>query len=59
MPFYHNRIVNIMNTQPMSYLTVLLTFIPYQGRVECWDLRVRSRVGLLDCALSSVTEGTE
>lgn len=30
-----------------------------QGRVECWDPRVRNRVGLLDCALSSVTEGTE
>uniref|UniRef100_A0A673CHV8 Nucleolar protein 10 n=1 Tax=Sphaeramia orbicularis TaxID=375764 RepID=A0A673CHV8_9TELE len=29
------------------------------GRVECWDPRVRTRVGLLDCALSSLTEGTE
>uniref|UniRef100_A0A4W5PDC2 Nucleolar protein 10 n=1 Tax=Hucho hucho TaxID=62062 RepID=A0A4W5PDC2_9TELE len=30
-----------------------------EGKVECWDPRVRSRVGMLDCALSSVTEGTE
>uniref|UniRef100_A0A8B9JP59 Nucleolar protein 10 n=1 Tax=Astyanax mexicanus TaxID=7994 RepID=A0A8B9JP59_ASTMX len=29
------------------------------GKVECWDPRVRSRVAVLDCALSSVTEGTE
>uniref|UniRef100_A0AAQ6A094 Nucleolar protein 10 n=1 Tax=Amphiprion ocellaris TaxID=80972 RepID=A0AAQ6A094_AMPOC len=29
------------------------------GRVECWDPRVRNRVGLLDCALSSLSEGTE
>lgn len=31
----------------------------HQGRVECWDPRVRNRVGTLDCALSSLTEGTE
>lgn len=31
----------------------------HQGRVECWDPRVRNRVGMLDCALSSLTEGTE
>lgn len=30
-----------------------------QGKVECWDPRVRNRVGMLDCALSSVAEGTE
>ncbi|CDQ59759.1 unnamed protein product [Oncorhynchus mykiss] len=30
-----------------------------EGKVECWDPRVRSRVGMLDCALSSVTEGTK
>nr|XP_029531869.1 nucleolar protein 10-like [Oncorhynchus nerka] len=33
------------------------------GKVECWDprvrSRVRSRVGMLDCAQSSVTEGTK
>ena len=31
----------------------------YQGKVECWDPRIRHRVGLLDCALSSITQGTE
>ncbi|KAM9786528.1 nucleolar protein 10 [Syngnathus typhle] len=30
-----------------------------EGKVECWDPRVRKRVGLLDCALSSLTEGME
>lgn len=30
-----------------------------EGRIECWDPRVRNRVGKLDCALSSLTEGTE
>uniref|UniRef100_A0A4W5PUG7 Nucleolar protein 10 n=1 Tax=Hucho hucho TaxID=62062 RepID=A0A4W5PUG7_9TELE len=30
-----------------------------EGKVECWDPRVRSRVGMLDCTLSSVAEGTE
>ncbi len=38
-----------------------LTSLPldYQGRVECWDPRVRNRVGMLDCALSSLAEGAE
>uniref|UniRef100_A0ABI7XGJ0 Nucleolar protein 10 n=1 Tax=Felis catus TaxID=9685 RepID=A0ABI7XGJ0_FELCA len=30
-----------------------------EGRVECWDPRTRSRVGLLDGALSSVTADSE
>ncbi|KAM6917510.1 nucleolar protein 10 isoform 2-T2 [Lycodopsis pacificus] len=30
-----------------------------EGRVECWDPRVRNRVGTLDCALSSLAEGAE
>ncbi|XP_064151100.1 nucleolar protein 10-like isoform X1 [Loxodonta africana] len=30
-----------------------------EGRVECWDPRARNRVGLLDCALSSVTADSE
>ncbi|CAN9502040.1 unnamed protein product [Ophioblennius macclurei] len=30
-----------------------------EGRVECWDPRVRNRVGKLDCALSSLAEGAE
>uniref|UniRef100_A0A3B3BR10 Nucleolar protein 10 n=1 Tax=Oryzias melastigma TaxID=30732 RepID=A0A3B3BR10_ORYME len=29
------------------------------GKVECWDPRVRNRVGILDCALSSFTDRTE
>uniref|UniRef100_A0A452RC60 Nucleolar protein 10 n=1 Tax=Ursus americanus TaxID=9643 RepID=A0A452RC60_URSAM len=29
------------------------------GTVECWDPRTRGRVGLLDCALSSVTADSE
>lgn len=27
--------------------------------MECWDPRDRNRVGVLDCALNSLTEGTE
>uniref|UniRef100_A0A2I2YT56 Nucleolar protein 10 n=1 Tax=Gorilla gorilla gorilla TaxID=9595 RepID=A0A2I2YT56_GORGO len=30
-----------------------------EGRVECWDPRTRNRVGLLDCALNSVTADSE
>ncbi|XP_066554505.1 nucleolar protein 10 [Amia ocellicauda] len=30
-----------------------------EGKVECWDPRARKRAGILDCALSSVTENTE
>uniref|UniRef100_A0A8C5SGF2 Nucleolar protein 10 n=1 Tax=Laticauda laticaudata TaxID=8630 RepID=A0A8C5SGF2_LATLA len=30
-----------------------------QGKVECWDPRVRNRVGVLDCALNSVTADQE
>uniref|UniRef100_A0A5F9DA76 Nucleolar protein 10 n=1 Tax=Oryctolagus cuniculus TaxID=9986 RepID=A0A5F9DA76_RABIT len=30
-----------------------------EGRVECWDPRTRRRVGVLDCALSSVTADSE
>ncbi|XP_035303390.1 nucleolar protein 10 isoform X2 [Cricetulus griseus] len=30
-----------------------------EGRVECWDPRVRKRVGVLDCALNSVTADSE
>lgn len=27
--------------------------------MECWDPRDRNRVGVLDCALNSLTEGTQ
>lgn len=30
-----------------------------EGKVECWDPRTRNRVGLLDCALGSLTADTE
>uniref|UniRef100_V9KAD6 Nucleolar protein 10-like protein n=1 Tax=Callorhinchus milii TaxID=7868 RepID=V9KAD6_CALMI len=30
-----------------------------EGKVECWDPRTRNRVGMLDCALNSVTSDTE
>ncbi|KAL7988055.1 hypothetical protein Chor_006974 [Crotalus horridus] len=30
-----------------------------EGKVECWDPRVRNRVGILDCALNSVTADQE
>ncbi|CAH7300918.1 Nol10 [Phodopus roborovskii] len=30
-----------------------------EGRVECWDPRVRKRVGVLDCALNSVTADSD
>ncbi|KAH0621974.1 hypothetical protein JD844_023798 [Phrynosoma platyrhinos] len=30
-----------------------------EGKVECWDPRTRNRVGVLDCALSSVTADKE
>ncbi|XP_029451751.1 nucleolar protein 10 [Rhinatrema bivittatum] len=30
-----------------------------EGKVECWDPRTRNRVGVLDCALSSIIADTE
>ncbi|XP_034015515.1 nucleolar protein 10 isoform X1 [Thalassophryne amazonica] len=47
---------NVCDINPVHHLFATGTS---EGRVECWDPRVRSRVGTLDCALSSVTEGTE
>ncbi|XP_033117481.1 nucleolar protein 10-like [Anneissia japonica] len=37
----------------------LLSVGTAEGRVECWDPRVRRRVGILDCALSSMTEDSD
>ncbi|XP_030632387.1 nucleolar protein 10 isoform X3 [Chanos chanos] len=48
--------VNVCDINPVHHLFAAGTL---EGKVECWDPRVRNRVGLLDCALSSVTEGTE
>ncbi|XP_042357229.1 nucleolar protein 10 [Plectropomus leopardus] len=47
---------NVCDINPVHHLFATGTS---EGRVECWDPRVRNRVGMLDCALSSVTEGTE
>ncbi|XP_014681532.1 PREDICTED: nucleolar protein 10-like [Priapulus caudatus] len=37
----------------------LFTVGTNEGRVECWDPRMRSRVGILDCALSGMEVDTE
>uniref|UniRef100_A0A3Q1CFR2 Nucleolar protein 10 n=1 Tax=Amphiprion ocellaris TaxID=80972 RepID=A0A3Q1CFR2_AMPOC len=47
---------NVCDINPVHHLFATGTS---EGRVECWDPRVRNRVGLLDCALSSLSEGTE
>ncbi|KAM9383457.1 nucleolar protein 10 isoform 3-T3 [Phaethornis superciliosus] len=47
---------NVCDINPVHFLFALGTA---EGKVECWDPRTRNRVGLLDCALSSVTADTE
>ncbi|KFW88871.1 Nucleolar protein 10, partial [Manacus vitellinus] len=47
---------NVCDINPVHFLFAMGTA---EGRVECWDPRTRNRVGLLDCALSSVTADTE
>ncbi|XP_028294381.1 nucleolar protein 10 [Gouania willdenowi] len=47
---------NVCDINPVHHLFATGTA---EGRVECWDPRMRNRVGILDCALSSLTEGTE
>uniref|UniRef100_A0A667Z6X3 Nucleolar protein 10 n=1 Tax=Myripristis murdjan TaxID=586833 RepID=A0A667Z6X3_9TELE len=47
---------NVCDINPVHHLFATGTT---EGKVECWDPRVRNRVGQLDCALSSITEGTE
>ncbi|XP_036397964.1 nucleolar protein 10 [Megalops cyprinoides] len=47
---------NVCDINPIHHLFATGTA---EGKVECWDPRTRGRVGILDCALSSVTEGTE
>ncbi|XP_066273981.1 nucleolar protein 10-like [Branchiostoma lanceolatum] len=46
---------NVCDINPVHHLFACGTV---EGRIECWDPRVRSRVGELDCALSSITEDT-
>ncbi|XP_002736686.1 nucleolar protein 10-like [Saccoglossus kowalevskii] len=47
--------LNVCEINPVHNLFVTGTL---EGRVECWDPRMRNRVGILDCALSSVTDHT-
>ncbi|XP_058143868.1 nucleolar protein 10 isoform X4 [Dasypus novemcinctus] len=47
---------NVCDINPVHGLFATGTI---EGRVECWDPRIRNRVGLLDCALSSVTADSE
>ncbi|NXX92767.1 NOL10 protein, partial [Centropus bengalensis] len=47
---------NVCDINPVHFLFAMGTA---EGKVECWDPRTRKRVGLLDCALSSVTADTE
>ncbi|XP_061699847.1 nucleolar protein 10 [Syngnathoides biaculeatus] len=47
---------NVCDINPVHHLFASGTA---EGRVECWDPRVRKRVGLLDCALSSLTQEIE
>uniref|UniRef100_A0A8C2FJ05 Nucleolar protein 10 n=1 Tax=Cyprinus carpio TaxID=7962 RepID=A0A8C2FJ05_CYPCA len=48
--------INVCDINPVHQLFAAGTL---EGRVDCWDPRVRSRVAVLDCALSSITDGTE
>ncbi|NWX81489.1 NOL10 protein, partial [Nothoprocta pentlandii] len=47
---------NVCDINPTHFLFAAGTA---EGKVECWDPRTRNRVGLLDCALSTVTADTE
>ncbi|KAK7142886.1 hypothetical protein R3I94_012281 [Phoxinus phoxinus] len=48
--------INVCDINPVHNLFAAGTL---EGRVDCWDPRVRGRVGVLDCALSSITDATE
>ncbi|XP_076368050.1 nucleolar protein 10 lethal (2) 34Fd isoform X2 [Tachypleus tridentatus] len=48
--------LSVCKINPVHHLFVCGT---NEGRVEAWDPRSRHRVGILDCALSSVTGETE
>uniref|UniRef100_A0A8C1KTQ0 Nucleolar protein 10 n=1 Tax=Cyprinus carpio TaxID=7962 RepID=A0A8C1KTQ0_CYPCA len=43
--------INVCDINPVHQLFAAGTL---EGRVDCWDPRVRSRVAVLDCALSSL-----
>ena len=53
----NNSVFNVLINIPFNYLNCkiyliidLFLFVCFQGTVECWDPRVRKRVGILDCA---------
>lgn len=48
--------INVCEVNPVHHLIVCGT---KEGRVEAWDPRSRHRVGILDCALNSITNETE
>lgn len=48
--------LNVCKVNPVHELFVCGTA---EGRVEAWDTRSRNKVGVLDCALSSITDDTE
>ncbi|XP_067142947.1 nucleolar protein 10-like [Centruroides vittatus] len=48
--------LNVCEVNPVHHLVVCGT---KEGRVEAWDPRSRHRVGILDCALNSVTNETD
>lgn len=48
--------VNVCKINPVHHAFVCGTV---EGKIEVWDPRSRFRVGMLDCALSCVTEDTE
>ncbi|XP_072266189.1 nucleolar protein 10 [Pyxicephalus adspersus] len=55
--YYRLRIPKFGRDFSYHYPSCDLYFVG--GKVECWDPRIRTRVGMLDCALNSVTEDTE
>ncbi|KAG1659286.1 Nucleolar protein 10 [Nymphon striatum] len=48
--------VNVCDINPVHQLFACGTA---EGRVECWDPRSNTRCGILDCALSCVTQDTQ
>ena len=48
--------INSVDINPAHHLIVCGT---KEGKVEAWDPRARSRVGILDCALHAVTPETQ
>ena len=49
-------VLNVCDVNPAHQLFVCGT---REGKVEAWDPRSRSRVGILDCALHAVTPETQ